>query len=192
MKALVLALIGLAVVAGMAGAAGTKAHKAGTFNVTRVQAEEIAAVVGFLDAYNSGDMKASLRYFDFPKHLSSYEADGATDCDYRRQTTRVFYHRKGVVRWLKQRFADRDRLTLGRILDLNPAQPIGVVGVDYVRRTSDTLRKLGFPKGIVPQVGQKLPFRFKGGVVKFQFFGLASTHVTTPKNTECELVPYRG
>jgi hypothetical protein len=165
-------------------------RKPSTFSVTRVQANEIAAVAGFLRAYNSRQLKAALRYFYFPKKLRWFEADGATDCDYRRRTTRVYARRAGVVRWLKQRFADHDRLTLARILDQNPAQPIGVVGVEYARRESDTLRRLGFPKGIAPQIGQKLPFHFGGGTVRFAFFALASPRTPTP-NPECALVAYR-
>jgi len=143
--------------------------------------------VGFLRAYNRGDLQAALRYFYFPKKLRSFQTNGASDCDYRRRTTKVYSHRAGVVRWLKQRFADHDRLTLGRLLNENPAQLIGVVGVEYTRRTSDTLRKLGYPKGIVPQATMKLPFHFERGVPRFQFFALASPSAPTP-NPECELV----
>jgi hypothetical protein len=119
-----------------------------------------------------------------------FEVDGATDCDYRQRTTKVYEHRAGVVRWLKQRFADHDRLTLAWIADENPAQPVGVVGVKYARRTSDTLRRLGYPRGIVPQALQKLPLRVEGGGARFAFFALASRRALTP-NPECALVSAR-
>jgi len=34
----------------------------------------------------------------------------------------------------------------------------GVVGVEYARRTNNTLRALGFPKGIVPKLASKVGF----------------------------------
>jgi hypothetical protein len=100
----------------------------------------------------------------------------------------VYFDRRGLVQWLRKRFADHDRLTLARAADDNPAQPVGVLGVWYTRRTSDTLRSLGRPRGIVPQVGQKLVFTFDGGKTRFSTFGLASIGSPTP-NPECALVP---
>jgi hypothetical protein len=103
----------------------------------------------------------------------------------------VYALRSGLVRWLKGRFADHDRLTVRRIFDQNPSQPVGVVGVEYARRISDTLRELGFHSGIVPQVTQKLVFRFEGGAPKLASFGLASIGAPTP-NPECALVAAGG
>jgi hypothetical protein len=85
---------------GIRGAVGTQTRKATTFSVTPPQASEIAAVVGFLRAYNPRHLKAALRYFYFPKKLGQLEVDGASDCDYRRRTTKVYEHRTSVVRWL--------------------------------------------------------------------------------------------
>jgi hypothetical protein len=62
-----------------------------------------------------------------------------------------------------------------------------MVGVEYARRTSDTLRKLGFRHGIVPRIAQKLVFGFERGVPKLRAFGLASTNAATP-DPECALV----
>ena len=172
---------------GIAGATGVQTPRPTTFAVSRLQAEEIGAVVGFLRAYNARHLKAALSHFEFPKKLGYYERDGATDCDYRRRETRAYEHRAGVVRWLRQRFADHDRLTLGRILDENPGQLVGVVGVEFTRRTSDTLRRLGYTNGIVPQATMKLPIHFVHGVPRFPFFALASRSAPTP-NPECNLV----
>jgi hypothetical protein len=161
-----------------------------TFSVSRAQAEEVAAVAGFIRSYNQRDLKGALSYF-VTRRLPGQSSITATDCDYRGKKTDVYALRSGLVRWLRGRFADHDRLTLGRIFDQNPSQPVGVVGVEYVRRTSDTLQKLGYPNGIVPQVGQKLVFRFERGVPKFLTFALASTGASTP-NPECALVPAPG
>lgn len=183
-----LAAIGAATV-GVVGAAPTQTPVPTTFSVTRLQAEEVGAVVGFLRAYNRRDLKGALSFFSTRPRDQRNLLVG--DCNYRRHKTEVFYFRSGVKHWLKQRFADHDRLTLGRVYDANPRQPIGVVLIEYVRRTSDTLRKLGFAHGIVPQSATKLPFAFVRGQPKFPFFGLASTHAPMP-NPECALVPATG
>jgi len=182
--------VGAAAVGGVAGARPVQTPSPTTFSVSRLQAEELAAVVGFVRAYNRRDLNAALSYFATTRNQGQTR-NTATDCDYRRQKTVVYTLRKGAVQWLKHRFADHDRLTLRRIYDENPEQPVGVVAVEYALRTSDTLRKLGFPNGIVPQVGQKLVFRFEGGVAKFPVFGLASIGAPTP-NPECALVAAKG
>jgi hypothetical protein len=161
-----------------------------TFSVTRLQAAEVATVVGFLRAYNSADLKGALGYFRTKPDPQTTLLAG--DCDYRRHKTQVYLFRKGLVRWLKQRFADHDRLTLGSIRDENSQVPVGVVVVEYARRTSDTLRKLGFPHGIVPQIGEKLPFIFERGEARLLFFYLASIGATPTPDPECALVAAPG
>jgi hypothetical protein len=81
-----------------------------------------------------------------------------SDCDYKDVRAVSFNGRHEVARWLRRRFADRDRLTPSRIFNENPSQPVGVVGVEYGRRTSNTLRGLGFAKGIVPKLATKVIF----------------------------------
>jgi hypothetical protein len=61
-----------------------------------------------------------------------------------------------VERWLNQRFADRDYLQVGRVYNENPETPTGGLGVEFSRRTSKTLRALGFPNGIKPQLSAKV------------------------------------
>ena len=179
-------VVGVIATAAIAGATRVQNSGPTTFSVTRLQAEEIAALVGFLHAYNRADLRAALSYFT-PKPAPQNRRT-ATDCDSRRQRTEVYFDRSGLVQWLRRRFADHDRLTLARAADENPAQPVGVLGVSYARRTSDTLRSLGRPRGIVPQVGQKLVFTFASGTAKFSTFALASIGSPTP-NPECALVP---
>jgi len=117
--------------------------------------------VGFVRAYNRGDLKAALGYFT--TRPSDARLVRATDCDYLRRETDVFPFRRGVEQWLRRRFADHDRLTIANIRDESRAQPIGFVVVEYARRTSDTLRSLGYRLGIVPQGAQKLGFVFRAG-----------------------------
>jgi hypothetical protein len=177
----------IAASAAIAGATRVQTPRPRTFVVSRLQADEIAAVVGFIRAYNRRDLKAALGYLESKKAAHGQDTTAATDCDYRRQTAKIYVFRSGFARWLRQRFADHDRLILAQILDQNPAQPVGVVGVKFARRRSDTLRKLGFPNGIVPQITMKLPLHFEKGLVKFPFFALASRAPAGP-NPDCKLV----
>lgn len=107
-----------------------------TFSVNDAQAREVAAVVEFVRAYNSGRVNDA---------LAVLRADaGVTDCDYRRVAVTRAVGKAQIARWLRQRFADKDRLTLGRIYNENPEGRL-LVGVEFVRRASKTLRALGSP-----------------------------------------------
>jgi hypothetical protein len=175
---------------GVRGSNAVQRTTPNTFSISRIQSEEVAAVVGFIHSYDRRDLKDTLSYVDTRREAGQSPIT-ASDCDYRRKRTEVYALRAGFVRWLKRRFLEHDRLTIRRIFDQNPVQPVGVVGVEYARRTNDTLRKLGFRNGIVPQVGQKVPFLFDRGVPKLAGFGLASIGAPTP-NPECALVAARG
>ena len=74
-----LAAIGVAAAGGVAGATRVPAPAPTTFRLTRLQAEEIAALVGFLRAYNRADLKSALGYFTTKPNPQS--AVTATDCD---------------------------------------------------------------------------------------------------------------
>jgi hypothetical protein len=90
-----------------------------------------------------------------------------SDCDYRRGRMILFAGRRGVATWLRQRFADRDRLTMRsvRLLSTDPPTTYDkAAAVEYSRRTSKTLRTLGFPRGIQPKVAAKIGFTTKGPV----------------------------
>lgn len=123
---------------------------AGVFKVNAAQAREVAAVVEFLRAFNAGRHAEALGLLAAEPVVS--------DCDYRAGRGVEFHGRAAVAGWLRGRAADHDRLTLAGIFDENPDQPVGVVGVEYERRGSDTLRALGFPTGIVPAGATKVVF----------------------------------
>jgi hypothetical protein len=131
----------------------------GVFTVNAAQAREVAAVVEFLRAFNAGRQGEALALFGDEPVVS--------DCDYRAARTAEFHGRAAVAGWLRRRAADHDRLTLAGISDENPEQPVGVVGVEYERRTSDTLRALGFAAGIVPRVATKVVFTAEGRIGRF-------------------------
>jgi hypothetical protein len=97
-------------------------------------------------------------------------AASASDCDFKHVRGLRFEGRRAIARWLRQRFADRDQLTISRIYDKNPEQPLGVVIIEYARRTSDTLRELGYPRGIVPQFASKVAIDGRAGRLKLIAF----------------------
>jgi hypothetical protein len=129
------------------------------FSVTSVQAQQIAVVVAFLDAYNAGQVHAALVLFA-PDAVVS-------DCDYRQVENLDFHGRAEIAGWLRARMADHDHLTAARIYNENPDQLVGVVGIEYGRRTSDTLRTLGFATGIMPSIATKVVFTADGHIQRF-------------------------
>lgn len=92
------------------------------------------------------------------------ERSGVSDCDYRTGRVVGATGLHEIARWLRERASDRDRLEVARIFNENPDPETGgrVVGVQWERRSSDTLRALGFDGGIRPQVGAKVVFDQSG------------------------------
>jgi hypothetical protein len=121
-----------------------------TFSLGARQAREVSVTVQFIAAFNGRRLGQALDLLTPGINVS--------DCDYKNVRAVSFDGRHEVARWLRRRFADRDRLTLTRIFNENPAQPVGAIGVEYGRRTSNTLRALGFPAGIIPKVATKIIF----------------------------------
>jgi len=153
----VLAAIGLALlvlasgsVSSGAGRPQTSLDPPTTFTLSARQAEEVSVTVRFIDAFNRRQLRAALA-------LLTLSAD-VSDCDYRRVRATEVRGRRQVTTWLRQRFRDRDHLEVARIWNANPEQPTGVVGIDWAKRTSNTLRSLEFPAGIKPQLGAKVVF----------------------------------
>jgi hypothetical protein len=124
-----------------------------TFSLSALQAQEASVTVQFIAAFNGRQLGRALDLLTPRASVS--------DCDYKNVRAVSFGGRQSVARWLRRRFADRDRLTPTRIFNENPSQPVGVVGVEYGRRTSNTLRALGFAKGIVPEGATKVVFTSK-------------------------------
>lgn len=123
-----------------------------TFRVGPAQARMVATAVAFLDAYDAGDVSRALALLTDDVSIS--------DCDYRGPTLVAATGRDAARRWLSDRAADHDRLVLESVRNENPDPASGshVVAVSYARRTSDTLRGLGFPTGITPRVATKVVF----------------------------------
>lgn len=114
--------------------------------LTALQAQQIATVNGFFEAYNAGHRDEALAFFDADAVFS--------DCDYREQRQIGTANQITVADWLTQRIADHDQFVIERIV-ITP-QSSTALGVVYARRTNDTLRSLGQPDGIEPQLATKI------------------------------------
>ena len=134
-------------------------HDPGVFSLSAAQAREVAVVVEFLRACNAGQLEAALAMFA--------GNPGVSDCDYQAVEDVEFHGPAEVGRWLRQRIAEHDVLTVARIFNENPDQPVGGVGVEYQRRSSDTLRALGFPNGITPTLATKVVFSADDRIERF-------------------------
>jgi hypothetical protein len=127
------------------------------FAVDANQARQIDVVVRFLDAYNAGRVREALAQFRATDDRAQRpRLPFAGDCDYAHNTSDGAFGRRGIGAWLRKRVADHDRLTLGSIR--NDTHDTRVLLVLYARRTSDTLRRLGFPRGVAPAHGAKVVF----------------------------------
>jgi hypothetical protein len=128
----------------------TGSTSAPTFRLTGEQAREVSILVSFVSAYNNGSLPAALSLLTENVNIS--------DCDYQHHVAVQFNGQAEAEAWLRQRFSDHDQLRIESIADENRQQPLGVLGVSWARRTSDTLRLLGFEDGIRPQSGAKVIF----------------------------------
>ena len=129
---------------------GAEAPKPETFVLTGRQTEEVSVAVRFIAAFNARRLSQALALLT-PTAVVS-------DCDYRAVAAVQFFGRRDQTKWLRTRFADRDRLTVARMANQNPDQPEGTVGIQYSRRESRTLRALGFANGIKPELASKVIF----------------------------------
>lgn len=109
-------------------------------------------VATMLRAYNAGRLDDVLAQLD--------DDIGWSDCDYRVGEAVNFRGKPRVADWLRQRIADHDQLEVQLIEEPAGDPPVGAV--TYRKRTSDTLRALGFPDGITPKTGTKV-FLTAGG-----------------------------
>lgn len=94
-------------------------------------------ILRFFDAFNSGQVDAALELLD--------ETVRVSDCDFDHVQDVEFEGKAQVAEWLGQRIADHDQLFVSRVWG-GALQP-GVFGIDFDRRRSNTLRRLGFPDG---------------------------------------------
>ncbi len=123
-----------------------------TFLTSAQQARMVATLVAFLDAYNAGRVEVALALLTSDVSIS--------DCDYRAVRVTFANGTEAARQWLRDRAADHDQLVLESVRNENPDPSTGshVVAVAYTRRTSDTLRSLGFVNGVEPRTATKVVF----------------------------------
>jgi hypothetical protein len=99
------------------------------------------------------------------------ERIGWSDCNYKPIAVVELKGKSEVAKYLQQRFADHDQLEIASIQNLNPDPETSsrALGVSYLRRSSDTLRSLGFGSGIKPGGATKIVFA--DGADKILAFG---------------------
>jgi hypothetical protein len=133
--------------------------------------EARAAFAAFFKAFNRHDAGAALDFFARDSRSGNV---GANDCDFRHKRTVRFIGRADVAQWLHQRAADHDQLTVRSIrIIANDVSPVAGAGVTYSRRTSDTLKSLGFATGITRGLASKIAFTVRGRVRLSQFANAA-------------------
>lgn len=131
------------------------------FNLNGAQAREVATVVEFLDAYNSGDVQSALALFaDSPQ--VTYSA-----CRYRTGETIGGTGKARVKAWLSEAATEHSRLTMGSIWNGNADQPVGILGLQVTRETSDAISRLGYPTGISPALATNIIFDRSGKILTF-------------------------
>ena len=141
--------VGLLATAAVATAHGSGgASRPAPYSLVGRQAQEVAVTIRFVNAFNAHNLQQALAAFA-PNAVGS-------DCDYRHVQVVLFKGRREIAAWLRKRFADDDHLGIARVSNANPEEPVGVLGIEWAIRKSTTLRRLGFPQGIVPQLSAKV------------------------------------
>lgn len=105
-----------------------------------------AVVSDLLRAYNAGQIHEVMALVDDEITWS--------DCDYGATKAFALTGKDRLADWLQRAFTDHDSLDV-MVIRVTPGTP-PVGEVIYRRRTSDTLRSLGFPDGIKPKSGTKV------------------------------------
>ena len=155
--------VGLLATAAVATAHGSGGASApAPYSLGERQAQEVALTVRFVSAFNSHNLGQALATFA--------PNGGGSDCDYRRGQTIRFAGKRQIAAWLRKRFADDDHLRIARVFNENPDQPVGVLGVDWAKRNSKTLRRRGFRQGIVPRLSSKVAFTRRGSRPRIMVF----------------------
>ena len=129
------------------------------FHPVGAQVSEASHLWKFLAAYNAGQLNAALAQF------SDNQPVGFSDCDYQTQQVTEGHGRAELTRWLRTNIANHDRLIGAHVFSANPDQP--VLGVSFLRRSSDVLTRAGHPHGITPTLGAKVKFDPTGMITEF-------------------------
>jgi hypothetical protein len=122
------------------------------FMLSAKKARLVSVALSLFDAYNRGSLEDTLAVLD--------ERIGWSDCNYKPNAVVELKGKLEVTKYLQQRFADHDQLEIASIQNFNPDPETSsrALGVSYLRRSSDTLRSLGFGSGIKPGGATKIVF----------------------------------
>ena len=111
-------------------------------------------VLAFINAYNAGRLAEAVDLLDKDAGGSDCNWETGIDIDIPRGAGL----KDKVAEWLRQRIADHDQLVVSHIL--GGSDYPNAFGVDFARRTSDTLRRLGFLDGITKDLRAKVILTF--------------------------------
>ncbi len=131
-----------------------------TFALAGEQAQEVAAFMNFIRAYDNGRLEEALAWLTVGVDIS--------DCDYQEVGVIQFRGKSQVAEWLRERLSEHDQLIVSHVYNENPDPVSGghVIGVEYSRRTSTTLEQLGFGEGIKPKGGSKVVFEAESALIQ--------------------------
>lgn len=113
----------------------------------------IRLVEGFITAVNAGQVARAMNMMG--------ESPVVSDCDYRHHRVVSYTSRVQVRSWINQQIADHNRFVLAAMENANPDPRSSGLAITFATRTSDSLRDLGFARGIHPRTGAKA--RFEAG-----------------------------
>jgi len=135
---------------------GTASVASTPFNVSLslTQAQNVTTMIELMRAYNAGHLEEVLALLD--------EKVSWSDCDFQNISVVNLIGKTKVGDWLQKRFADHDFLEIATIelanVENQDTASKDVVVAEYLYRTSDTLKNLGFPNGIKPSLASKVVF----------------------------------
>jgi hypothetical protein len=133
--------------------ASPSAASLGVFSVSGAEATQVDLVVRFVTAFNAGDPDTALGLM--------VDDPGMSDCDFERHDVVDLQGKLQIRAWLRTRSADHDRMVIGRIFNMNPDSD-RAVGVEFSRRVSDTIVRLGAVGGVIPGLVAKVVFDAEG------------------------------
>ena len=143
------------------------------FRLGAIWARQVATIMNFVGAYNARNLNAALALLDD-------DLPSVSDCNYREGTGIRHNGKSGAAVWLQERFDDHDGITLGTVWKSGGSAPMEV---GWAKRTSDTLRSLGFADGIRPVLATKVQFSSEGR--RLGTFFLSRAHETGEAREEC-------
>lgn len=127
-----------------------------------------------ISAYNAGHLQTALSQF------SRTQAVGFSDCDY---ATQQLVDGQGIVQiaaWLRQNIADHDRLIVVQVLNQNPDQSLGVLGVSFSKRSSNSIARAGRTNGMTLTASAKVKFDSSGLMTRVQQRSIRQTATRLP------------